>query len=64
MHEKAARDRYEKTMKGTHTNFNVTDSGFIINPEWSFIGTTSDGMTAVVRGLWKSSVHTVKKVEY
>ena len=40
MHENAARDRYEKTMKGAHTNFNVTDSGFIINPEWSFIGAT------------------------
>ena len=46
MHEKAAKDRYEKTMKGAHTNFNVTDSGFIINPEWLFIGTTSDGMVS------------------
>ena len=31
MYEKAARDRYEKTMKGADTTFNVTDSGFIIN---------------------------------
>ena len=58
MHEKAARDCYEKTMKGAH---NITDSRFIINPEWSFIVLPQMEwyrVTAVVRGLWKSNVHT------
>ena len=65
MHEKAARDRYVKTMKGAHTNFNVTDSGFIINPELLLLVLPQMEryrVTAAVRGLRKSSVHTVKKV--
>ena len=45
-HEKAARDRYEKRMKETHTTFSITDSGFVINPEWPFIGATPDGMVS------------------
>lgn len=46
MHEKAARDCYEKRMKESHTNFSVTDSGFIINPQWPFIGATPDGIVS------------------
>ena len=45
-HEKAARDRYKKRMKETHTTFSITDSGFVINPEWTFIGATPDGMVS------------------
>ena len=66
-HEKAARDRYEKRMKETHSAFQVTDSGLVINPQWPFIGATPlmawYRVPAVVRELWKSSAHTVIKVK-
>ncbi len=46
-HEKAARDYYyEKRMKKSHTAFSITNSGFVINPEWPFIGATPDGVVS------------------
>ena len=39
-HEKTARDRYDRKMKGLHTGFEVRESGFVINCEWPFIGAT------------------------
>ncbi len=45
-HEKAARDYYEKRMKKSHTAFSNTNSGFVINPEWPFIGATPDGVVS------------------
>ena len=53
MHEREARDRYEGRMKETHTNFSVSDSGLVINPQWPFIGATPYHVPAVVRGFWK-----------
>ncbi len=45
-HEKVARDYYEKRMKKSHTAFSITNSGFVINPEWPFIGATPDGVVS------------------
>ena len=42
-HEGSARKRYEIKMKESHSSFSVDNSGFIINPEWPFVGATPDG---------------------
>lgn len=42
-HEKLARRRYEEKMKSLHQDFKVNDNGFIINPQWPFLGATPDG---------------------
>ena len=43
-HEKAARRRYVSKIKEKHLNFSLKDSGLVINPQWSFIGATPDGL--------------------
>ena len=45
-HEVDARKLYEKKMKEFHKGFDVSDSGFIINPKWPFVGATPDGNVA------------------
>ncbi len=42
-HEQVARKRYEDIMKKSHEDFQVADSGFVINPRWPFAGATPDG---------------------
>ena len=43
-HEKSARDVYLKTEKQNHINLHVSDSGLVINPLWSIIGASPDGI--------------------
>ena len=43
-HEKAARRRYVSKVKDNHRNFSIKESGLVINPQWSFIGATPDGL--------------------
>ena len=43
-HEKTARDIYCKINSGLHDNFQVSDSGLVINPEWPHIGASPDGV--------------------
>lgn len=35
---------YIDKLKNDHINFSVTDSGLVINPNFSFIGASSDGI--------------------
>lgn len=42
-HEGSARSRYDVKMKELHNDFDVCDSGLIINTQWPSIGATPDG---------------------
>ena len=35
---------YERTMAASHADFTDNDSGLVINPKWSHIGTSPDGL--------------------
>ena len=43
-HEKKARDIYCRINYRSHDNFQVLDSGLVINPQWPFIGASPDGL--------------------
>ena len=43
-HEKAARRQYVSKVKDNYRNFSIKESGLAINPQWSFIGATPDGL--------------------
>ncbi len=43
-HEKTARDLYRPKMIKIHNNFEVNDSGLVINPLWTHIGASPDGI--------------------
>ena len=43
-HEKKARDIYCKVTSSLHENFQILDSGLVINPQWAFIGASPDGV--------------------
>ncbi len=43
-HEKTARDLYRQKMIKIHNNFEVKDSGLVINPLWTHIGASPDGI--------------------
>ena len=43
-HKKAARDMYVRKQKEEHCSFQVENSGFVINPQWPFVGATPDGI--------------------
>ena len=45
-HEKLAKDLYVKEMKQKHFDFQVVNSGFVINPAWPYIGATPDGIVS------------------
>ena len=45
-HEKAARDQYTKASKEKYAKFEVQDSRLVINPMWSFIGASPDGVVS------------------
>ena len=39
-------------MKSLHQDFKVNDNGFIINPQWPFLGATPDGRFHVRVAVW------------
>ena len=43
-HEKDAKELYIKTMMHEHENFTLSESGFVINPKYPFMGATPDGV--------------------
>lgn len=43
-HEKLARKYYVEKTKKSHENFDVADSGFVINPTWPHLGASPDGV--------------------
>ena len=43
-HERKGRDMYIKIIKPKHKDHQVKESGFVINPEWPFIGASPDGV--------------------
>lgn len=43
-HEKDARDKYIDAMRCNHENFFWQDSGFVINPDYPYMGATPDGV--------------------
>ena len=43
MHEKAAQNMYLKHTTSKHSDLKVTDSGLVINPQWSHIAASPDG---------------------
>ncbi len=43
-HEKSARDTYVNHMMAKHAGFEVNDSGLVINPTWSHIGASPNGL--------------------
>ena len=43
-HEKKARDVYYRINSRLHDNFQVLNSGIVINPEWAFIRASPDGV--------------------
>ena len=43
-HEKEARKMYMKISKSHHKEFEVTENGLFINPQWPFIGASPDGI--------------------
>ncbi|PFX12884.1 Retrovirus-related Pol polyprotein [Stylophora pistillata] len=44
--EKKALNDYTKAMKENHQEFTVKDSGFVINPDYPFLGATPDAMSS------------------
>ena len=43
-HEKEAREVYLRACKSQHTDFCVTECGFFINTQWTYIGASPDGI--------------------
>ena len=61
-HEKAAHDQYTKATWEKHVDFEVKDSGLVINPKWPFIGASPDGVVSCQccgKGALEINVHTV-----
>jgi len=51
--EKQARDIYVKVLKRHHDDFTVTDSGLVINSQWSYIEASPDGIVnCKCHGMW------------
>jgi len=50
-HEKKARDIYYRINSRLHDNFQVLDSGPVLNPEWPFIGASPDGVICCGKGV-------------
>lgn len=44
-HENVAREKYICKMKESHENFNLTESGFHINPKFPYMGASPDAIT-------------------
>ena len=42
LHEKPAQDCYFIQNSKNHSNFTIQESGLVINPKWSYIGTSPD----------------------
>ena len=42
-HKKCARDTYKNQMVSKHSGFVVSNCGFVINPEWGYLGASPDG---------------------
>ena len=42
-HEKTARELYYKQTTLNHVDFEIADSGLVINPKWPYIGASPDG---------------------
>ena len=43
-HEKPAKDCYFIQNSKNHSNFTIRESGLVINPKWSYIGASPDGI--------------------
>lgn len=43
-HEKATRETYERMMYGVHEHFVVSGSNLKVNPQWPYLGVSSDGI--------------------
>lgn len=43
-HERTACDAYANKMQATHDNFIISDSGFVIHPDYPHIGATPDAI--------------------
>ena len=43
-HERAARERYAEQMAERHEKFSVANSGLVLNPEWTHLGASPDGI--------------------
>lgn len=45
-HEKTAREQYKKEMEELHENFEIRDSGLVINPKYPFLGASPDAVAS------------------
>lgn len=45
-HEKTAREQYKKAMEELHENFEIRDSGLVINPKYPFLGASPDAVAS------------------
>ena len=43
-HESVAREKYKQLMKATHQNFEIVETGLLLNPSYPYLGASPDGV--------------------